>query len=531
MAPRFSLLLAAVERTPAPPCLASITAQTFTDWELCVVPAADIELPAALGEDARIRLGGRAGGGVVDALDAALAMAGGDFVGVVGEDDRLAPAALEVVERSLLADPSIDVVYTDEAVADVDGWTSGAWYKPDWSPERLRAQDYAGRLTLIRRSLVAAAGGFRREVAGAHEHDLLLRATERARRVHHVPEVLYERGAGAIAPAAGDDAARRRAVGDHLDRVGIRGSVLGGSHPGTVRVRRDVPARSVSVVIPTGGVARPVWGVQRPLIERAVRSLVEATDHPDIQVVVVVDPVTPPAIVAMLATFGVTIIEGDGPFSYARRCNQGVAASSGEQVVLLNDDMLIEQPDWLTVLTGFLAEPDVGVVGARLLYADGTLQHAGVLLNEHPMHIFSGFAVDDAGPFGLLQVDREVGAVTGACLATPRRLWDELGGLCEDFAVAFNDIDYCLRVRAIGRRVVWTPHATLYHFESQSRGLDVDPREIDLMFARWDDELHHDPYGNPNLAPRQAVWLSADDAQGRRLLRRIARRLTVGAPR
>ena len=117
----------------------------------------------------------RGGGAVVDVLDAALAMAGGDFVGVVGEDDQLAPTALEVVERSLLADPSIDVVYTDEAVADVDGWTSGAWYKPDWSPERLRSQDYTGRLTMIRRSLVVAAGGFRREVAGAHEHDLLLR--------------------------------------------------------------------------------------------------------------------------------------------------------------------------------------------------------------------------------------------------------------------------------------------------------------------------------------------------------------------
>src|SRR5699024_11097024 len=138
---------------------------------------------------------------------------------------------------------------------------------------------------------------------------------------------------------------------------------------------------------------------------------------------------------------------------------------------------------------GFTLEREVGVVGCRLLYADGTLQHGGILCNVQPLHIFHGFAGDDPGTFGLLDIDREVTAVTGACLLTPREVFDELGGLPEHFAVAFNDLEYCLRVRSTGRRVIWTPHATLYHFESQTRALDASPGEIAELYARWDREL------------------------------------------
>ena len=474
--------------------------QTYCDWEVCC-----------------------AEGGDAASLNDALAQARGEFVAIMDRDDTLVPAALALIDRALAADPTIDFLYTDESLRSL-GNEPDVFLKPDWSPERLRSQHYTGRLAVFRRSVLVELGGFRQDLAGAHHYDLALRVAERARRIHHVPHVLCVR-AVADEPDHGAPA-RRRAVAEHLERLNVRARVEDGTLPGTVRVRRtlpDPPPRA-SVVIPTAGVVRPVWGIERPLVETAVRSLVEVSDHPDLEVIVVADPSTPQEVTERLSSMGAMVLDGTGVFSYSRRCNQGVAASSGEHIVLLNDDILVEQPDWLTVLLGYFTEPDVGVVGARLLYADGTLQHGGVLLNEHPMHIFNGFAADEPGPFGLLQIDREVGAVTGACLATTRVVWDELGGLSEDFAVAFNDVDFCLRARASGRRVIWTPHATLYHFESQSRGHDVDQREIDLMFARWDDELRHDPYGNPNLAPRQGVWLSTDDACRWPALRRLARR-------
>lgn len=505
-------------------CLASVAGQTFGDWELCLVDdgSSDAEVRAALrrlaASDARVRLHERPdSGGIVAASNDALGMAGGEFVVLLDHDDHLELTALERVDRALRDDPEIDYLYTDEDKIDDTGTVYDTFHKPDWSPERLRAQNYCTHLSVLRRTLVSEVGGFRDGFDGSQDHDLILRVTERSRRVQHLPEVLYH---WCVTPgsAAGDPAAKpyareagRRAVAEHLQRSGIDGTVEHLATPGHFRVRRTppTPAPTVSVVIPTAGLTRAVWGVERPLVLNAVSSLLSVTAHQALEVVVVTDPATPTAVGDELRTSGVRVVFGDGSFNYSRRCNQGVSESSGEFVVLLNDDVLIEQPDWLDVMLGFFAEPDVGVVGARLLYADGTLQHGGILLNEQPLHIFHGFGGGDAGPFGLLEIDREVSAVTGACLMTSRRIWDDLGGLPEEFAVAFNDLDFCLRVRRTGRRIVWAAHATLYHLESQSRTTEVAQREIDLLYQRWSAELADDPYGNPNFAVRQSVWLPA----------------------
>ncbi len=520
--------------------LASVRAQTCPDWELCLVddgsanPDVRRELRAAAGGDGRIRLAERPrAGGIVAASNDALALATGEFVVLVDHDDRLDPAALDTVAAALEADQEIDYVYTDEDKVAADGTTYDTFYKPDWSPERLRSQNYCTHLSVLRRSLVHDVGAFRPGFDGSQDHDLILRVTERARRIHHVPEVLYHwcvtPGSAAADPHAKPYAreAGRRAVQDQMDRLGIPASVTQLATPGHYRVRRRLPAPppTVSVVMPTVGTRRRVWGVSRPLVLDAIDSLREVTATIRPEVIVVLDPATPPDVRDALAQRDVKPLEGAGPFNYSARCNQGVAASSGELVVLLNDDVRIEDPEWLEVMAGFFREPDVGIVGARLLYADGTLQHGGILLNEQPLHIFHGFGGDDPGPFGLLEIDREVSAVTGACLATRRALWDELGGLSEDFAVAFNDLDYCLRARATGRRVIWTAHATLYHFESQTRRPDADDHEIELLYERWTPELHHDPYGNPNFAPRQAMWVDRQRASGGHVLRSVWRRL------
>ncbi|HUS44049.1 MAG TPA: glycosyltransferase [Ilumatobacteraceae bacterium] len=507
-------------------CLDSIAAQTITDWELCLVDDGSqrvevlSELRSRVEGDVRIRLVERAeAGGIVAASNAALEMSVGEFVVLVDHDDRIEPNALEVVAAALDADPTIDYLYTDEDKLAPDGSVYDTFFKPDWSPERLRSQNYCTHLSVLRRSLVAEVGGFRDGFDGSQDHDLILRVTERARTVHHIPSVLYH---WCITPgsAAGDADAKpyareagRRAVEEHLARLGIDGAVEQLETPGHYRSRRrlaDPPM--VSIVIPTVGTARPVWGVERPLVLGAVRSVLDVTTYPSFEIIVVADPGTPGEVLDDLDLLECMVVRASGEFNFSQRCNEGAAASTGDVLLFLNDDTLVEQADWLDTMVGFLAEPSVGVVGARLLYADGTLQHGGLLLNEQPLHIFHGFGGDDPGPFGLLEIDREVSAVTGACLLTPRRVFDELGGLPEEFRIAFNDLDYCLRVRATGRRIIWSAHSTLFHFESQTRRPDADQHEIDLLYERWPDELRCDPYGNQAFAPKQAVWLPRERA-------------------
>lgn len=512
MRPRFSVVITfggeQVGRLDA--CIASVTAQSFDDWELC-----------ACGDLAGIPAR-RTGRALVEAPS-------GEFVALVQGADRLDPMALAATDDALSADDLIDVVYTDEELVEEHGEVIDTFLKPDWSPERLRSHDYLGNLLVVRRSLFVDIGGSELVRSGSSRHDLALRVTERARRVHHVPEVLYSRHLDGAASRDGGRSpglveADGDAVADHLRRAGIPGTVEKAPGATRLRVRRRVDDRPlVSVVVPTVGTARAVWGIERPLIYGCLQSLLQVTDYPRLEVIVVVDPSTPSDVVATLKRLDVTLVPADDPFNFSSRINLGAAQASGLHLLLLNDDVLIEQPDWLTTMVGFTHDADVGAVGARLLYADGTLQHAGIVCNVQPLHIFNGFAADDPGPFGLLQVDREVSAVTGACLLTPRAVFDEIGGLPEHFAVAFNDLEYCLRLRATGRRIVWTPHATLYHFESQTRGRSVSQAEIDELYARWHDELHHDPYGNPNFAPRQAVWLPSWAADASEDLRRRLR--------
>lgn len=510
-------------------CLDSIVQQSCSNWELCLVDdgssddAVLAELRDRSSSEPRIVLVERSvAGGIVAASNDAIAQATGEFVVLVDHDDTIERDALAVISEALDADPTIDYLYTDEDKIAPDGTTFDTFLKPDWSPERLRSQNYCTHLSVLRRSVVDEVGGFRDGFDGSQDHDLILRVTERSRTVCHVPQVLYHWRISPESTAGNANAkpyareAGRRAVAEQCQRLGIDARVEHLSTPGHFRVLRAVRDDVVtSIVIPTVGTAKMVWGRIRPLVLDAVETVLATTDSARTEIIVVVDPHTPEAVVAALDLLDCTLVYAADEFNFSARCNLGVASSSGDAILFLNDDVRAEQVGWLDVMMGFLAESDVGVVGARLLYADGTLQHGGLLLNEQPLHIFRGFAGDDPGPFGLLEIDREVSAVTGACMLTPRAVFDEVGGLPEQFRIAFNDLDYCLRVRATGRRVIWAAHATLFHFESQSRRPDAEQHEIDLLYATWNDELHADPYGNVAFAPKQAVWLPAERATTR----------------
>jgi glycosyltransferase involved in cell wall biosynthesis len=524
MSPRFSVVTPVYD----PPAkvlratIRSVTAQNFDDWELCVVddcsPSSRVVdiLRRAAAADHRIRVIRRAEtGGIVAASNDGMAAATGEFVALLDHDDELHRDALMLVDEALRDAPDADFVYTDEDTIDALGRRSAPFYKPDWSPERLRTQMYTCHLSVVRRALVDDLAGFDPGYEGAQDWDLVLRVTERARKVLHVPHVLYHRRLLESSTAAGGEAAKpdayeagTRALQAHCERIGLHATVAPDlDHSGVYHLRPALPDfPTVSIVIPTNGGAREVRGEFVTLVVHCVRSIVEVSSYPDYEIVVVADSSTPPAVLDELrATAGerLTTVDYPHPFNFADKINVGALASAGEHLLMLNDDMEIHTPDWLERLVMYSSFPGIGAVGAKLLFGDGRLQHVGVMMRgASPGHLFRGFSTDYNGYANTVRVANNYSAVTGACLMSPRHVFDEVGGLSVEFPLSFNDVDYCLKVQTLDRRVVYDPDTVLYHFESSSRSPDVSRWELDLFQRRWRYATMHDPYDNPNFHPR-----------------------------
>jgi GT2 family glycosyltransferase len=522
MAPRFSILTPTYD-TPADilrATLGSVTEQTYTDWELCVVddhsPSPEVLriLDEAAAADRRIRVGRRdANGGIAAASNDALAMATGEFVALLDHDDLLHPDALARVDDALRARPDGDYVYTDEDKVDAEGVRSGPFYKPDWSPERLRTQMYTCHLSVLRRSLVDEVGGFDPAFDGSQDWDLVLRVTERARRVLHVPEVLYHWRTLPTSTAGSGEAAKphayeagARAVAAHCARIGFPARC---SHDdelsGVYHLHPELTATPrVSIVIPTRGTPRQVRHEHVTLVVHCVRSIVDTSTYPDYEIIVVADAETPPGVVDEVRAIGgdrLRVVRYQQPFNFSDKINTGALVATGEHLLMLNDDIEVVTPDWLERLVMYSAHPGIGAVGARLLFGDGRLQHAGVMMREgSPGHLFYGFAPGFNGYANVVRVANNYSAVTGACIMTPRATFDEVGGMSLGFPLNYNDVDYCLKVGAIGQRVVYDPDTVLYHFESSTRSPDVMRAELDALRARWMYAIDRDPYDNPNFS-------------------------------
>jgi GT2 family glycosyltransferase len=534
--PRFSIVTP-VHDTPAGvlrQTLESVRAQSFRDWELCLVDDASTEphvrkmLEQAQSEDPRIRAQTREeNGGIVAASNDALAMAAGEFVALLDHDDELHPDALALVQEALLETPEADYAYTDEDKIDLAGRHSGPFFKPDWSPERMRTQMYSCHLSVFRRSLVEEVGGFDPEFEGSQDWDLVLKVTERARAVVHVPRVLYHWRMIETSAAGGGEAAKpwafeagKRAVQAHCDRIGL-----------AARVERDEvdagvyhlePALKeqplVSIVIPTRGQMREIRYQQVVLVSHCVRSIVEKSTYENYEIVVVADDSTPvEAIEELRAIAGerLRLVDYDRPFSFSAKVNVGAVRSEGEHLLLLNDDMEVATPDWIERMVMYSGLPEVGAVGGRLLWEDGRLQHVVVRFDHGlPGHLYRGFPGDYKGYGNDVRIAQNSLAVTGACLMTRRELFEQLGGLSTTLPVNYNDIDYCLKLVAGGRRVVYDPDLVMYHFESSSRSSDVEEWEEDLLKERWLPLTATDPYSNPNLrhgSPRissRFLWMA-----------------------
>jgi O-antigen biosynthesis protein len=520
--------------------LRSVRRQSFADWELCLVDDASRqshvrEILDRAQADSRVRVLRRGeNGGIVAASNDALAMARGEFVALLDHDDELHPDALAHVAEAIDAVPDADYVYTDEDKIDLRGHHSNPFFKPDWSPERLRTQMYTCHLSVLRRSLVDAVGGFDPEFEGSQDWDLVLKVTERARSVLHVPRVLYHwrilESSAAAAAAAKPWAfeAGARAVQAHCERIGLPAAVEQDvADPGILHLRPRLQRQPrVSIVIPTGGQVRDVRFEPVVLVVNCVRSIVERSTYENYEIVCVIDESVEEETIEELREIAgerLRLVHFEGPFDFSAKVNLGAIHSDGEHLLLLNDDIEVTTPEWLERMVMYSEREGIGAIGAKLLWGDSRLQHVGLYF-EHglPGHLYHGFAGDFAGYMNSVLIARNCLAVTGACLMTRRDVFEQVGGLTTEFPVNFNDVDYCLKVHAGGRRVVYDPDVQLYHFESSSRSAEVEEWEFNRLVERWRGVALPDPYGNPNLR-RGVPRLSAHLAWRRRRLPRPQR--------
>jgi GT2 family glycosyltransferase/glycosyltransferase involved in cell wall biosynthesis len=522
--PVISLIVPVYNVAPAwlEACVLSVLRQSYPFWELCLCDDAGTDagtlnvLARLQGTDPRIRIRRlRKNHGISGASNKAAELATGEFIAMLDNDDTLEPDALLEIARALFIDPAIDVIYTDEDKIDEYGRLVDTFFKPDFSPEHLESVMYVLHMLVVRKKLFFEIGGFRTEYDGAQDFDLMLRLSRETTNIHHIQKALYHWRAVPGSAAAIVDAkpyalqAGMRALQDHVKiRYGERAWVEDGLLPGTFRVRRKVTGQSrVSILILTnnGMLELP----NRPrfhMVDNLVDSILRRTAHRNFEIVVVDNSKLSDAQKARFAALGVRVENFTGkvvPFNYAAKANFAIRCCRTEHLVMLNDDMEVIDQDWLTSLLELSQEPEIGAVGARLLHADGSIQHVGCAIGicGGSAHLYHSYPGDHIGYNGFTHLIRNYSAVTGACFATRKSVLAQVGGFDESFAVDFNDTDLCLKMLETGYRVVYTPYCQLFHFEGASaQRMKQNEDEHRRFVTRWARYMENDPYYNRNFA-------------------------------
>ncbi len=519
IAPQFSVITPTCNSDPAwlNDIYADLCAQTLQAWEWCVYDdgSTNPATLAALGElrlhDARVKVAfGGKNGGISHATNQAVRISSGQYVVMVDHDDRIDPALLASYARAIGEGRRPDVLYCDEDKLLSDGTRRDHYLKPDWSPEHILSTMYVLHCLCVRKTTFLVLDGYRAAFNGAQDHDFLLRAASHGAVIRHVDEVLYHwrvtHGSVAMSVAAKPYAAEagRRAVLEHLQRIGVDGAVESGPIPGTYRVRPRLPADRVTLNVLTSATRR--HGRTDAYVDGLVRSILDHHTDVDWELRLIVDT---PAIdaCAPLARLDprITIVpydRGANAFNFSDKANFAVRSTATERIVLLNDDMEAMNGEWLAALLEPLQLPGVGIVGGRLLYANDTVQHAGIVLgvNGSASHVFVGNAADHIGYNAFTHVMRNYSAVTGAMMAFRRSVFERVDGFDPKFPVDFNDTDFCLRVLETGRRIVFTPFAQMRHFESRSAvRLAADSHDEYRFCRKWRRYIDRDPHYNRNL--------------------------------
>lgn len=501
--------------------LKSIRQQLYPHWEVCVLLGSSItaETEELLRElqlsDSRIRVASRlvADRPLPAALNVARTMATGKYLGLLGPGNELSEHALYLVAEAINRNMELALVYGDEDTIDERGRRVSPYFKPDWNPDLFFAQNYLKSFAVYRSDLVNAIGGFRDSAKDACDWDLALRIAELLEpgRIHHVPHVLsHKLPLSQLVASQGeseeeDGKAAKHVLQNYWLHHGIRVHVEA-LDCGNFRTTFPLPDPPplVSIIIPTrNGLA---------LLHRCLDGLFHHTDYPNKEIIVVDNNSDDPATIGYLSELAgagrIRLLKYDAPFNYSAINNMAVSHAAGELICLLNNDVEPIKPGWLREMVSHATRHDIGAVGAMLYYPDDTIQHAGVILNGIVAgHLYAGFPRGYAGEACRCKLAQNLSAVTAACMLVRKEIWVKAGGLDEEnLTVAFNDVDFCLKVRQLGYCNLWTPFAELYHFESASRGREDTPEklarvrdEIACMQQRWGALLSHDPAWNPNL--------------------------------
>ena len=506
--------------------IASVQAQTYPHWELCLANGSpeDETLGKLLAEyaavDARIRVTHLTeNAGIAGNTNAALAMATGAYVGLLDHDDLLEPDALFQVmcaldEARKKKQPLPELLYTDEDKVSRDG---SEYFqpnlKPDFDPDLLRSNNYICHFLVVARVLLERTGGFDSRYDGAQDYDFILRCTEKADGICHIPKVLYHWRTHAQSTADNPISkqyaydAGARAIEAHLKRVGLAGTVERKKDFGFYRVRYTVQGEPlVSIIIPNKD--------ETDTLKTCLTSIQEKSTYRNFEIIVVENNSKTAEIFDYYKEIdgrnGVHVVYWDREFNYSAINNFGASFAKGEYLICLNNDMEIISADWIEELLGHCGRTGTGIVGARLYYPDDTIQHAGIIIGIGGIagSVFVGQKRTHTGYMHRESLQQDLSAVTAACMMVRRSLFERMGGFTEQLAVAFNDVDFCLRARELGYLVVYDPYVELYHYESKTRGVEDTPEkvcrfqsEIEYMRTRWISVLKNgDPYYNRNLS-------------------------------
>lgn len=514
--PKISIIMPVynVEKIWLEKAIQSVFNQLYENWELCVVDDGSSEkqvretlLKYGKNEKVKIKFL-EENRGISEASNQALSLASGEWVGFLDHDDELSPDALYEVVKLLNHHPEADLIYSDEDKISSQGKKIEPYFKPDWSPDLFLSYNYICHFTVCRKRILDGIKGFRKGFEGSQDYDLLLRITEKTDKIFHIPRVLYHwrQIEGSTATVHKEKISHVensiRALEEALKRRKIEAEVEKGINFDrfeSYRVRRKLEGSPlVSIIIPMRDMVS--------FLERNLRSIEKKTEYKNYEIIIVDNESREKETHDYFETIrkkgNVRIIEFRGEFNFSKVNNFAVTQAEGEHILFLNNDIEVISGGWLAAMLEQSMREEVGAVGAKLIFPNNTIQHAGTVLGLGGVagHSHKHLPAESNGYFGALNVIRNYSAVTAACMMTRKKVFEEVGGFDEiHLSVAFNDVDLCLKIREKGYLIVYTPYAVLYHYESRSRGYDLNPGEIMYMKNRWGKVLFSDPYYNPNL--------------------------------